>query len=439
MIDCSKSETNALRMVLPGTKVFWCQWHVLKAMRENVWSKLPTSATRQKVQDDLHTLVRWYHPDDNAKGNVEWWQKQREFDEFLRGPGLPDDKLNANWSEAFINYYNNQWRPNIEKWAKQFRSDVVYSIDTSGAVESFHSKWKNRLLSSKGRISQRRLDWMIYFLECVLLPAYVDKATAHECRGPTTAQRSKTLALAGTANMIPDGDIAIIDSGPRASVDEYESEIITRPVTANVTFKGATHHVQYLEKLDLCAMTTDHEPIICSCRMGQKGDLCAPKVAAMMKIQKYSAFKALGLNPAGETEDADDNEDEYADVTMGEHLDEPEMGSLNPESPQPRRMITTPNVSTVEQRKLADTRQLLECALASLRESKPVAKEWLDQMHAVSTEVSELVQRRDELAVMANMIDDSSHAASAPATGLAPRGNRSNIDAGKRNSLTRER
>jgi uncharacterized protein YjhX (UPF0386 family) len=439
MIDCSKSETNALRMVLPGTKVFWCQWHVLKAMRENVWSKLPRSATRQKVEDDLHTLVRWYHPDDNAKGNVEWWQKQREFDEFLRGPGLPDDKLNANWSEAFINYYNNQWRPNIEKWAKQFRSDVVYSIDTSGAVESFHSQWKNRLISSKGRISQRRLDWMMHFLERVLLPEYAEKATAHECRGPTTVQRNKTLVLAGTANMIPDGDIAIIDSGPRASVDEYESEIITRPVTANVTFKGATHHVQYLEKLDLCAMTTDHEPIICSCRMGQKGDLCAPKVAAMMKIQKYSAFKALGLNPAGETEDADDNEDEYADVTMGEHLDEPEMGSLNPESPQPRRMITTPNVSTVEQRKLADTRQLLECALASLRESKPVAKEWLDQMHAVSTEVSELVQRRDELAVMANMIDDSSHAASAPATGLPPRGNRSNIDAGKRNSLTRER
>ena len=439
MIDCSKSETNALRMVLPGTKVFWCQWHVLKAMRENVWSKLPTSATRQKVQDDLHTLVRWYLPDDNAKGNVEWWRKQKEFDELLRGPGLPDDKLDANWSEAFINYYNNQWRPNIEKWAKQFRSDVVYSIDTSGAVESFHSKWKNRLLSSKGRISQRRLDWMIYFLECVLLPAYVDKATAHECRGPTTAQRSKTLALAGTANMIPDGDIAIIESGPRARVDEYESDIITRPVNAKVTFKGATHHVQYLEKLDFCAMTTDHEPITCSCRMGQKGDLCAPKIAAMMKIQKFSAFKALGLNPAGDNEDADENEDEYADVTMGEHLDEPELGSLNPGSPQPRRMITTPNVSTVEQRKLADTRQQLERVLASLREPKPLDKEWLDRMHAVSTEVLELVQCRDELAVMANMIDDSSHAASAPATGLAPRGNRSNIDAGKRNSLTRER
>ena len=280
---------------------------------------------------------------------------------------------------------------------------------------------------------------MIYFLECVLLPAYVDKAAAHECRGPTTAQRSKTLALAGTANMIPDGDIAIIESGPRARVDEYESDIITRPVNAKVTFKGATHHVQYLEKLDFCAMTTDHEPITCSCRMGQKGDLCAPKIAAMMKIQKFSAFKALGLNPAGDNEDADENEDEYADVTMGEHLHEPELGSLNPGSPQPRRMITTPNVSTVEQRKLADTRQQLERVLASLREPKPLDKEWLDRMHAVSTEVLELVQCRDELAVMANMIDDSSHAASAPATGLAPRGNRSNIDAGKRNSLTRER
>ena len=35
---------------------------------------------------------------------------------------------------------------------------------------------------------------------------------------------------------------------------------------------------------------------------------------------------------------------------------------------------------------------------------------------------------------MANMIDGSSHAVSAAATGLASRGNRSNIDAGKRNS-----
>jgi hypothetical protein len=186
-------------------------------------------------------------------------------------------------------------------------------------------------------------------------------------------------------------------------------------------------------------MTMDHELITCSCRVGQKDDLCAPKIAAMMKIQKFSAFKALGLNLAGENEDAAENEDEYADVTMGEHLDETELGSLSPGSPQPRRVITTPNVSAVEQRKLADTRQQLERALASLREPKPLDKQWLDRMHAVSTEVLELVQCRDELAVMANMIDDSSHAASAAATGLASRGNRSNIDAGKRSSLTRER
>jgi len=57
----------------------------------------------------------------------------------------------------------------------------------------------------------------------------------------------------------------------------------------------------------------------------------------------------------------------------------------------------------------------------------------------VPTEVSNFVQRRHGLTVVANVanvIDDSKHATSA--TGLASCGNRSNIDAGKRNSLIRE-
>ena len=61
--------------------------------------------------------------------------------------------------------------------------------------------------------------------------------------------------------------------------------------------------------------------------------------------------------------------------------------------------------------------------------------EWLDGVHAVPTEVSNFVQRRHGLTVVANVanvIDDSKHATSA--TGLASCGNRSNIDAGKRNS-----
>ena len=38
-------------------------------------------------------------------------------------------------------------------------------------------------------------------------------------------------------------------------------------------------------------MTTDHSTITCSCRMGQKGDLCAPKIAAIMKLQKCPAAR----------------------------------------------------------------------------------------------------------------------------------------------------
>ena len=101
--------------------------------------------------------------------------------------------------------------------------------------------------------------------------------------------------------------------------------------------------------------------------MGQKGDLCAPKIAAMMKLQKFSALKALGMNVA---------DDECAEVTTGEHRDEPEPGSVDPGSPQPRRTIKTPNVSTLEVPKLAESRRQLELALASLGEAKSFDTDW---------------------------------------------------------------
>ena len=88
-----------------------------------------------------------------------------------------------------------------------------------------------------------------------------------------------------------------------------------------------------------------------------------------MKLQKFSALKALGMKLA---------DDEYAEPTTGEHWDEPELGSLDPRSPQPRRTITTPNVTTVEQRKLAESRRQLELALASLGEAKSFDKDWVD-------------------------------------------------------------
>ena len=97
------------------------------------------------------------------------------------------------------------------------------------------------------------------------------------------------------------------------------------------------------------------------------------------------------------------------------------------------------NVSTVEQRKLAESRRQLELALAFLDEPKSFDTEWVDRVHTMSMEVSNVVQRGDDFTVMSKMINHSSHAGSAAATGLASRGNRSSIDAGKRNSLTRER
>ena len=136
----------------------------------------------------------------------------------------------------------------------------------------------------------------------------------------------------------------------------------------------------------------------------------------MMKLQKLSALKALGMKLA---------DDEHAEVTTGKHWDEPELGSLDPGSPQPRRTITTPNVSTVEQRKLAELRRQLEQPLASLGEAKYLDTERLDRVHAMSTEAASLVKCRDELTVVAKMIDGVNHAGSAAATGPASRYERS--------------
>jgi len=74
-----------------------------------------------------------------------------------------------------------------------------------------------------------------------------------------------------------------------------------------------------------------------------------------------------------------------------------------------------------------------------LGEAKSLGAEWLDRVRAVSTEAASLLKCRDELTLMAKMIDGGSHTGSTAATGLASRGNRSSIDAGKRSSLTRER
>ena len=51
---CTETIAYCLRTPLRSpsqtTKVFWCQWHVLKAMRENVLSKLPRGETRRKCR-----------------------------------------------------------------------------------------------------------------------------------------------------------------------------------------------------------------------------------------------------------------------------------------------------------------------------------------------------------------------------------------------------
>jgi hypothetical protein len=337
---------------------------------------------------------------------------------------------------------------NVERWSRleQWHCECGPSSTRVSADEMLERSQRTRLRSAKGRISQRRMDWMIYFLENNLVPAYADKAAAYECRGPSTVQVNAAMKLVGEAiSMVKDEDIDIIEPGRRANIDAFGSDVITEPVSASVTYLEATHEVKSLELLELCPTTTNHTHVTCSCRAGQKGDLCAPKLAAMMKIDKRLTLTALGAHVKREDDRVsspgsdDDGAGHVDDITTSGyvHMAE-ETGEV--ETLSPRRMrVPPPKASAVEiqRRERVEAVKLLERIASILKTEKEIDANVVTRVLGVSKEAEEMLSRREEFRAIQAMLDHV-HAGSGVATGLGSRGNRSSIDSGKRNSLSRE-
>ena len=77
-------------------------------------------------------------------------------------------------------------------------------------------------------------------------------------------------------------------------------------------------------------------------------------------------------------------------------------------------------------------------AASYLETEEMIDEKAVKRLLGAGKEANEMLSRQDEFRALQAMLDHS-HAGSGVATGLGSRGNRSSIDSGKRNSLSRER
>jgi len=66
-------------------------------------------------------------------------------------------------------------------------------------------------------------------------------------------------------------------------------------VSYRVNYSGEVHNVSGLETLEDCALDRDHSRVKCSCALGRNGQVCAPKMKAMLMENELWTFKALGI------------------------------------------------------------------------------------------------------------------------------------------------
>jgi hypothetical protein len=66
-------------------------------------------------------------------------------------------------------------------------------------------------------------------------------------------------------------------------------------VSYRVNYSGEVHNVSGLETLEDCALDRDHSRVKCSCALGRNGQVCAPKMKAMLMENELWMFKALDI------------------------------------------------------------------------------------------------------------------------------------------------
>lgn len=73
-----------------------------------------------------------------------------------------------------------------------------------------------------------------------------------------------------------------------------------------VTYSGKVHKVSGLETLEDCALDGDHTHVKCTCALGRNGQVCAPKMKAILTVNSLWTFRAFNIQCKPDDVDIDD-------------------------------------------------------------------------------------------------------------------------------------
>ncbi|KAI9309930.1 hypothetical protein BX666DRAFT_2015029 [Dichotomocladium elegans] len=166
MIDNSDTEILAIRTVFnDGCQILLCFWHILRAWRKNIRSKVmphigiqkTMQEKRQHRDDALQYLAGMMYADTEEDYNMI-------YDEMI----MWAEHHQQEWDvDDFIAYFDSYYAEKKEKWSRVWRRGN-YNIDTNNFIESWHQSLKEVYLSG---LKRQRVNVLIYILWDVVLPS----------------------------------------------------------------------------------------------------------------------------------------------------------------------------------------------------------------------------------------------------------------------------
>jgi hypothetical protein len=114
MTDCDRAQINAIQAVYPGSRLLYCWWHVLRAMRTH----FNTTAFPELWK------------------RIKGWVKISDPIEFYRQ--WAEIQANTSYPESVVQYLRDKWMPDVQMWSaisRQHRT-IFEEGDTNMLIEA---------------------------------------------------------------------------------------------------------------------------------------------------------------------------------------------------------------------------------------------------------------------------------------------------------------
>ena len=282
-----------------NSRVLLCDWHVLKAWKTNLYTKLGEkkyAELRVELMDMLCKLLYWrprgeiLDEEGTMRPHTDTDLDRMTFHKvqaFVKLMGSKEKEITGD--KKFTNYFEKEWVTG-DKMRRVMKAHRMYDhggIDASSAVEGFHSSFKTRW-DFKGKRNVR-LDYLVTLFVKDILPAYLHDVAVKGAGLKAYSYRFNVMLDAmAAADGIKDEDVrevsneTICNSGGCFTRFKYsvpngkETRIHGKEVDEKVIVSG--------EIRDDMRDEVFFNSITCSCNKGREGKLCPEKV----KVSKFA-------------------------------------------------------------------------------------------------------------------------------------------------------